>query len=291
MKIYIITAFIFLSIVPSNAMDSQDLEAIILSIIKNDDSDKKSKVLIKQKKEKKRTDTSSEEKDIKEDKLNESNTKSGALPPDGLLFNIGIKLYNARLFENAIKKFKELKDTYPDSIYRDNAAIWSARVYLKLGKNNEALKELNDIGEDSGELPSALYYKAIIENNSLNSSKAIEYYSRISSQFPDHYLADDALISLGNILIKGKKGNQALDTFMKIIKEYPDRETVDDAYFLIGKVFEKDPVLKDYETAWQIYKVFLKKAADKSFPNFWNSPLKESVIRDLNHIELIYFRH
>lgn len=210
--------------------------------------------------------------------------------PDMMLLKTGIQLFNSSQFEAALKKFNEVKTKYPQSSLRDIATIWTGKINFKLNKTDTAIKEFNSISENSGEYPSALYYLGEAELRINSKTKAIEYYYKLSSQFPEYKFADKALIELTKIYISEGKGNQSLESAVKIIKYYPDRDTIDDAYYYIGKVFESDPHLKDIETARKIYKIFLRKARDVQNKQFWNSPLKGRVKRDLRHIEETYFK-
>ncbi len=211
-------------------------------------------------------------------------------PPDEALLKTGIQLFNADMQAAALAKFGELKTKYPQSPFRDSAAVWTGTIYFNENKLQDALREFSSVPEGSGEYPSSLYHMAMTNQKAGNLPGAIEYYYRVSSMFPDNDLADDSLLSLGYIYLNQKKGGQALETAVKIIRYYPDRDSVDDAYYLIGKVYEKDPTLKDFETARKIYKVFLRKSDEEKIPVFMNSPLKKRVERDLRYIEATYFK-
>ena len=121
-----------------------------------------------------------------------------------------------------------------------------------------------------------------------NQISSIEYYQRVQAQFPAHELADKALLNIGRLYLNQQKGAQALDSAVKIIKYYKDRDTVDDAYYLMGKVYEKDPRLKDIETARKIYRQFIKKGETDA--RFGKSPLKKRVQEDLQRIDKMYFK-
>lgn len=210
--------------------------------------------------------------------------------PDEVLLKTGIQLYNAAMNRAALAKFDELKSRFPESPYRDSAAIWAGKIHMGADRPNEAIREFSSIAEDSGEYPMALYSIGEARYKSGNLPGAIESFMAISSRFPDHERSDDALLFLGTIYLNAGKGAQALETAINIIRYYPDRETVDDAYYLMAKVFEKDATLRDMETARRVYRAFLKRAEDEGSPHFRNSPLKARVERDLRYIESTYFK-
>jgi len=194
-------------------------------------------------------------------KKEQSIEKPAAIPsPDMILFKTGIALYNSSLYEASLKKFTDLRTEYPQSPLKDIATIWAGKINLTLRKPDSAITEFKQIKEDSGEYPAALYYLGESQLMKGASIQAIEYYYKISSQFPEYELADKALIKLSRTYLSVGKGDQSLNAAIKIVKYYPDRDTIDDAYYFIGKVFEKDPVLKDIEVARKIYRIFLQKA-------------------------------
>lgn len=210
--------------------------------------------------------------------------------PDMLLLKTGMQLFNLSQLEAALKKFNEVKTKYPQSSLRDIATIWTGKINLKLNRTDDAIREFSSISESSGEYPSALYYLGEAELRMDAKTKAIEYYYKLASQFPEYEFADKALIELTKIYISEGKGDQSLESAVKIIKHYPDRDTIDDAYYYVGKVFESDPQLKDVEIARKIYEIFLRKAGDAGDKHFWNSPLKGRVKRDLRYLEETYFK-
>ncbi len=235
-----------------------------------------------------------EKTEIEEGRLEDTKKEIVETPtapsPDMMLLKTGIQLFNSSLPEAALNKFSELRTKYPQSQLRDIATIWSGKINLRLNRINNAVKEFNSISENSGEYPSALYYLGEAELIMDSKTKAIEYFYKLSSQYPEYELADKALINLTKIYLSEGKGDQSLESAVKIIKYYSDRDTIDDAYYFIGKVFEKDPHLKDIEIARKIYRIFLDKASDDRDKHFWNSPLKGRVQSDLKYIEETYFK-
>ncbi len=208
---------------------------------------------------------------------------------DEVLLKTGIQLYKSELFTHARKKFKDLVLKFPQSPYSSSAKLMLGRIDLKEHKYKEAILQFASIDKDSGEYPAALFNLGNCYRFIGRKIKSIEYFELVSSQFPQHELADNALLNTGKIFLSIGKGNQALEPTVKLIKYYKTRETIDDAYYLLAKIFEKDKKLKDPEIVRKIYKKFLKKAGSGEAP-FKNSPLKKRVERDLKYIEKNYFR-
>jgi len=134
-----------------------------------------------------------------------------------------------------------------------------------------------------------LYFKSEAYRYKGDPINAIEHYQKLSSSYPDHELADNAILSSGKIYLNSGKGYQALESAIRIIRYYKDRETVDDAYYLIAKIYEKDPILKDLEMSRKFYKTFIRKY-EQNLKHFSDSPLISAVKNDLSHLETTYFK-
>ena len=205
-----------------------------------------------------------------------------------VLLKTGIDFYNNGLYEHSLKKFQDLSAKFPQGTFKDSVRFWMGKIYLKQYRYDDAIREFSSVTAESGDYPASLYYAGeslLMKGNQISS---IEYYQRVQAQFPAHELADKALLNIGRLYLNQQKGAQALDSAVKIIKSYKDRDTVDDAYYMMGKVYEKDPKLKDIETARKIYRQFIKKG--DTDPRFGKSPLKKRVQEDLRRIDKMYFK-
>ncbi len=233
-----------------------------------------------------------ENKNISGEKKQKKKSKAAIPAPqteDIVMLETGIRLFHAKNFEAALNKFNELKKKYPGSPYLDQTRNWEARTSFQQGNYKKALAVLKKINENSGEYPAALFLTGrIYQNQKLYNQAAIHFY-KIPSLFPEHELADNALLRLGKLYLLIKDGNSALQVTVNIIKNYPDRETIDDAYYLLGKIFEKDPRMKNIEKARIIYKKFVSKAEKEKENYFKDSPLLNRVKNDLTYIEKLYF--
>lgn len=205
-----------------------------------------------------------------------------------LLLKTGIDFYNNGLYDHSLRKFQDLSAKFPAGLYKDSARFWMGKIYMKQYRYDDAIREFAAVSAESGDYPAAVFYAGESSQMKGDPIASIEYYQRVQAQFPSHELADKALLNMGMLYLNQQKGTQALDSAVKIIKFYKDRATVDDAYYLMGKIYEKDPRLKDMETARRIYRQFLKKG--ETDDRFGTSPLKKRVEDDLLRIEKMYFR-
>lgn len=223
------------------------------------------------------------------DKKKKSDAK-GQASADEALYKSGIDFFNANLFEASIKSFEELKSKYKESPRLHSALIYSGKAHMRLGNFARASEELSAVPAESGEYPASLYHLAESQFGLGKKDDAIATLYRLSTQYPQTSLADDALLHLSKIFLQEQKGHQALEAAVKIIRYYPDRETIDDAFFMIGQIYEKDPVLRDVEVSRKIYRIFIQKAEDGD-KYFADSPILRRVKRELKSLEKRYFRH
>jgi TolA-binding protein len=221
-----------------------------------------------------------------EENKNKNNAMSGK---DEVLLKTGIQLYESGLLDHSIVRFNDLIKNYPSSPFMNNARMWAGKIHLKKYQYDDAIKQFDEIKEQSGEYPASLYYKSEAYKSKGDLINAIEHYQKLSSSYPDHELADNAILSSGRLYLNSNKGYQALESAIRIIHNYKDRETVDDAYYLIAKIYEKDPILKDLEISRKFYKTFIRKS-EQNVKHFSDSPLIPAVKNDLNHLEKTYFK-
>ncbi|MCL1865205.1 MAG: tetratricopeptide repeat protein [Spirochaetes bacterium] len=282
--------FIIILLLISNAAYSKDYhrtEEIINSILaeESDESNKK----IEQPKTKPEENAGKNNKDKPKNNQDTAKKNSAMSGKDEVLLKTGIQFYESGLFDHSLARFEDLIKNYPSSPFVNNARMWTGKIYLKKYKYDDAIKQFDDIKEQSGEYPASLYYKAEVYKYKSDTISAIDFYQKVSSSYPEHELADKSIINSGKLYLNSGKGYQALESAIKIIRYYKDRDTIDDAYYLIAKVYEKDQLLKDMEISRKFYKIFLKKA-DQNQKHFADSPLLETVKKDLQYIEKTYFK-
>lgn len=205
-----------------------------------------------------------------------------------VLLKTGIDFYNNGLYDPALRNFQEMVTRFPQGAFRESARFWMGRIHMKAYRYDDAIREFSAVTPESGDYPASLYHVAESYQMKGDRVASIENYQRVYARFPDHELADRALLAMGKLYLAGRNGAQALDSAVKLIRNYKDRDTVDDAYYLIGKVYEGDPLFKDIETARRVYRRFLEKG--KADRRFGASPLKKRVEDDLRRIEKVYFK-
>jgi len=281
----LILIFLVLLCSPGFSKDYHKTEEMINSILKEDNNS----VIKKNDSVKK----SADEKNTVNDKKNEDDDtkkKNSAMSgKDEVLLKTGIQLYESGLFDHSLVRFNDLIKNYPSSAFLSNARMYAGKIYIKKYQYDDAIKQFDDIKENSGEYQAALFFKAETYRYKGDPFKAIEYYQKLSSSYPDNALADKAILASGKLYMNNNKGYQALESAIKLIRYYKEKDTIDDAYYLIAKIYEKDPLLKDLEMSRKFYKIFLQKA-DQNEKHFSDSPLIPVVKKDLEHLEKTYFK-
>ncbi len=274
----LINTLIFSS--PLYSKNLQELEEIINTILNEEKTNRPVK----------KNRHSNLKKNLKKGQITSEKNEKKLSPssPAKALVETGIQFFDSGFYEKAKSSFKKIKQESPDQ-YGDIASIWLARIFIRTNEFGDAEKELDSIGTESGEYPSALFILGEVQIKRDRLEEAIEYFNKIASLFPGHSLGDDALLNLGRIYLDMGKGSQALGTTISLIKQYKNRETEDDGLYLLGKIFERDATLMDFSIARRIYKLFLKKAAIEKRPHFANSPLLQRVRKDLYKIEGSFF--
>jgi len=272
MKIIYTASIILLSTVTLLAKDYQKSEKMINNILSNNYS----------------TGKQTENKNKKNHKEEKKRTKQSSPKEDEVLYKTGVELFEGGYYDHSASNFKDLTSKFPNSIYSDNANLYLGKIEIKRFKYDTAQNFFSKIKKDSGEYPASLFYSAQALDFDKKYLGAIELFSKVSASFPDHELADNALINQSKIYIKINNGQKALESLTSILKNYKNRETIDDAYYLVGKIYLEDKKLRNIETTRFIYKNFIKKSKSGDL-YFKDSPLLPIVKKDLSDLEQIFF--
>lgn len=218
-----------------------------------------------------------------------SSRKNAMSGKDESIYKTAIQLYETGYYDHSLAKFNEIISSHGDSKFLDNAHVWAGRIYIKKYRYDDAIKEFDSVKDSSGEYPASLFYKAEAYRYKGDRISSIEFYQKYASEYPGDPLAAYSILNAGKLYLGSKQGMQSLEAAIRLIKNYPDSDTIDDAYYLIAQIYEKDPILKDVESARKYYKIFLKKAANNE-KYFFDSPLLPAVKRDMEHLEKTHFK-
>jgi TolA-binding protein len=148
--------------------------------------------------------------------------------------------YNLEKWDEALKRYRDVKNNFPDSREAKLALMGEGWTLSKLGRDREAYNILKKVKGVEGEekdyltLGDAAY-------NAGRFSEAISNYKKASKEEKNRELA---LIKLGNTYFRMDRMSDAINTYDDLIEQFPMGNFADDAYIKKGEALRK---LGDYE--------------------------------------------
>jgi TolA-binding protein len=83
--------------------------------------------------------------------------------------------------------------------------------------------------------------------------RAVNEYVALARDFPEHRLADDALLAAGNLLMKSLHDPiQALDAYEKCVRLFPEGDCVPEALFRTAQVYEEYRPSRAQAAYWRV---------------------------------------
>jgi len=132
---------------------------------------------------------------------------SGAAPAglgaEVAAYEEAFRLYRGSQYKDAIARFREFLQTYPESGYADNALFWLGDCYFKEGDFPSAAVAFEDVAKkypDGNKVPDALYRQglSLIEIGAKTGQEAAyrgaarEIFEKILDRYPDSERAPEA---------------------------------------------------------------------------------------------------
>lgn len=145
-------------------------------------------------------------------------------------------------FDGALEEFENMTQSYPKGMFVNDALTLMVFIEENRLSGDDALK--------------AFAHAALRERQN-RSQEAIETYERIRTSYPHSFLADDALLKIGDI--QNQEGNfeTAIETFENLVAKYPSSDLCDEAQRRIGEIYEIG--LQDVPKAIEAYEEILSK--------------------------------
>jgi len=177
---------------------------------------------------------------------------------DYALFQKGMTLVYLNRANEARAAMKQVRISFPESKYAEDAYFQENLILFNAGKYAEAIVGFSEIitSKKTGEtLAPALFKRAQSYTNNEQMDLAIVDYKRIINEFSSEKIAKDALVGLQENLIKvgrPEEFGQVLDTYQATNKSESDNEAIDLKYgaargIYEGKKFDKAVIaLKDF---------------------------------------------
>ncbi|MCM8792612.1 MAG: tetratricopeptide repeat protein, partial [Candidatus Omnitrophica bacterium] len=139
-------------------------------------------------------------------------------------FEIADCLYQMGKEKEAINILNTLRTKYPDSNLNAEILWWLGCYYWRLNKFNLSKRYLETIIQDfpqSNILADVYYILGFIYAEENNYSKAIEFFNKTKS-IGEPELTAQAMIAIGDILVRKTELSKAKQIYQQVIKDYPN---------------------------------------------------------------------
>ncbi len=174
-------------------------------------------------------------------------------------FHLGeLALFQGRLDE-ALERFHESADRYPDSPYANDALEWT----ILIGE-----------GRQGGDPSFANYIQSVLMRRQFRDREALEACKRYVEENTESLIVDTVILDIGMILDRTGKPYQAVAALRDLIERHPDSRRVVTARWRIAEIFERK--IGDIPQALTEYETLLA-----SHPNHFNNDAARRKIREL----------
>ncbi|MBN2037649.1 MAG: tetratricopeptide repeat protein [Chitinispirillaceae bacterium] len=178
-----------------------------------------------------------------------------------VLYLAGNIHYSAKQYDNAIRVFKQISESYPSSKMADKGLRMLANSYSSMGQFEQAMSMYRLLIEkqkpNSPEqmevidlAAGAMYKRAESIEKKGDKLLAAEAYQKISEQFPTSKVADRGWFQAGVCFEKMKNYDKAAELFEGLPSKFP-KSTLREKAFL--RAADNYKTLKNYERAAQVY--------------------------------------
>ena len=183
---------------------------------------------------------------------------------DDSLLLIGKCFYWRGGYKDALLKFQELQENFPNSPFLSESFYWQGLSLWASGKPDDARVVLGFLSENS--VPSfsseARLALAELESDEGNYEAAIETYLRLKSQTKDKRIRAKVWDGLGDARYHLEQYDEALLAYRKVLKSKSSLKANYETRLQIGLILERQNKLDE---ALKIYKGILKEKLLKSF--------------------------
>lgn len=143
------------------------------------------------------------------------------------LFRCGEVLMKAGNYPDAIARFKDYKEKYPDGKLNEDALFKTGLCWLELKDQAQALAAFSQLMNAKGYFRQEARFRiAEIAREVNNYTLAIQHYKAIIAEEPNHPLAAAAKKASGICLYAMKDYAGAKETFEGILRDYPSTDLV-----------------------------------------------------------------
>jgi len=157
------------------------------------------------------------------------------------VYYTGRSYYRQRIYDSAIKEYRNITKNYPSSGYLTRALFQTALCYKRKGEITRALQRLEYFANKyswSALADDALYEVASYQESQKQYADAIKTYKKLTSRYSKSRLADDALWHAGWCHHKLRQYLDSIANFQILINRFPQSRLASAAQYWIGKNYE-----------------------------------------------------
>lgn len=143
-------------------------------------------------------------------------------------FNNGLALYQLKGYQQAASHFQLVRTLAGDSPLAMDASLWLARCYAAEGRTDEAVRELLALADRAKEAnvadaaARALNEAARLVREGGDTERAMGLYLRLAREFPEHELAEHALVHAVQAASELARADEAERIARDFLQLYPD---------------------------------------------------------------------
>jgi TolA-binding protein len=151
--------------------------------------------------------------------------------------------FRKKNYDRAIEEFQRLIQQYPKSPFIPSSLLKIGDGYYNLQRYRQAFQAYLRVVKDyskSKEAPEADYGILL---SLLQEKKYDSFIGRVDTflkLYPQHPLANQVLMQLGNYYQQSRMGEKAVKTFRELIRLYPNSEWAEEAQFRIALFFKME---------------------------------------------------
>ncbi|HEX8037930.1 MAG TPA: tetratricopeptide repeat protein, partial [Chryseosolibacter sp.] len=163
---------------------------------------------------------------------------AGSPDSDYILLQTGVINGIRRNYGEARKLFTTLVANYPTSPYRDEALFQRAQFEIEQGNNQAAIDGLTQLIRESAHskfLPYAYMRRAVSYYNLKQYEKTISDYAAVIQMFPDHPVAQDALLPLQDALNLAGRSEEFQKYLTRFKQVNPENKGLEEIEFEAAK--------------------------------------------------------
>ena len=184
---------------------------------------------------------------------------------EGLTYLWGHILYKQEKYELSEPKFEALIETFPNSLFVENAWYAIGQLNYKLQKYEEsrhAFKEVIDGFPNSDFKDDAQHLIAQSFLNEKNYEQSYQEFDKLATEEFKNYpeLQAEAMYKAAFCLNQLARDEEAIGRYTTFITKFPDSQYVTAAYFDMGTIYAKQ---RDYDNARVNYELALQNTEDR----------------------------